>query len=66
MSINAPPERDQAAELSRQAFDFATRHPGHPLAEILRAKARALPCDPAAPEDLIELRLLVAQALRGS
>ena len=63
---NTPSEIEQAVELSRQAFDFATHHPTHPLSEILRQKARALPQAFASPEDFIEMRLLITQALRGA
>lgn len=59
-----PPDQPHATDdLARQAYDFATRHPGHPLAENLRSKARPLSSLPASPAGSLELRVLLDKAL---
>lgn len=62
MSSPHEPLRLAADELARQAFDFAARRPGHPLAQILRAKASKLSRGARDEAGLIEIRLLLAQA----
>jgi hypothetical protein len=49
--------------LAEQAYDFATRHPNHPLSENLRLKARPLSSGSHDSAACLELRLLLATAL---
>ena len=49
-------------DLLRQAYDFVTRHPDHPLAENLRIKARLLNACSSEPISGLELRVLLNTA----
>ena len=60
MTIDLSQTSDE--DLARQAYDFATRHPRHPLAENLRAKARPLNSRSPNPAANLELRILLDKA----
>lgn len=59
--MTIPPPTD-ATDVARQAFEFATRNPSHPLSEILRSKAAALMRSPSAPLDLLEVAVVLRRA----
>ena len=56
------PQSEAIQELAKKAFDFAARHPSHPLAPALRSKSAAALGTPPMTSAL-ELKILLDNAM---